>query len=213
MPKPPTDPTLYEDLKTVSISFLTKYGYLKLNQWRSGTITWSRNGNKTASISISVNTYIESPYLELDYKYNEAPINYKVQLVTTPSNLGKGIVWYFVCPQTGKLCRKLYLADTYFYHRSAFKGCMYEKQIQSKKNRYLDKTLGGYFQTDNIFEQLYKKHFKKQYAGKPTKNYLRLVNKRRFQEIHIKVIKIFVTSFLFLIKTITSIEKTRLVPI
>jgi hypothetical protein len=174
MPKPPTFPTLYDELKTVSISFLTKYGYLKPNQWRSGIITWSRNGNETGSISISVNTETESPYLELDYKHNEAPINYKVQLISAPSNLGKGVVWYFVCPNTGKRCRKLYLVETYFYHRSAFKNCMYEKQTQSKKSRYLDKTLGTYLRSEQILEQLDKKHFKKEYAGKPTKKYLML---------------------------------------
>ena len=134
----------------------------------------NRNGNKTGSISIRVNTQPESPYLELDYKCNETPINYRVQLVSSPSNLGKGVVWYFVCPHTGKRCRKLHLADTYFYRRSAFRGCMYEKQTQSKKYRYLDKTLGVYFQADQLFEELYKKHFKKQYAGKPTKKYLKL---------------------------------------
>lgn len=167
-------PTLYDYLKTINISFLKKHGYLKPNQWQSGTITWSSNGNKTGSISIQVNTQSEQPYIELDYKCNEAPIKYRVQLVSAPSNLGKGVVWYFVCPRTGKRCRKLYLADTYFYHRSAFRGCMYEKQTQSKKSRYLDKTLGVYFRTDQLFEQLYKKHFKKQYAGKPTKKYLKL---------------------------------------
>lgn len=174
MPKPHTFPTLFDEVKTVSISFLTKHRYLKPNQWQSGTITWSSNGNKTGSISIQVNTQSEQPYIELDYKCNEAPIKYRVQLVSAPSNLGKGVVWYFVCPRTGKRCRKLYLADTYFYHRSAFRGCMYEKQTQSKKSRYLDKTLGVYFRSDQLFEQLYKKHFKKQYAGKPTKKYLKL---------------------------------------
>ena len=174
MPKPHTFPTLYDELKTVSISFLTKHGYLKPNQWQSGTITWSRNGNKTGSISIRVSTLPGNPFLELDYLCNETPINYKVCLVSAPSNLGKGVVWYFICPHTGKRCRKLYLGDTYFYHRSAFRGCMYEKQTQSKKSRYLDKTVGVYFQSDQLFEQLYKKHFKKQYAGKPTKKYLKL---------------------------------------
>jgi hypothetical protein len=174
MPKPHTYPTLFDDVKTISISFLTKHGYLKPNQWRNGTITWSRNGNKTGSISIGIYTNPENSYLELDYKCNEAPINYRVQLISAPSNLGKGVVWYFVCPRTGKRCRKLYLADTYFYHRSAFRGCMYEKQTQSKKSRHLDKTLGLYFQVDKLFEQLYKKNFKKQYAGKPTKKYLKL---------------------------------------
>ena len=175
MPKPHTFPTLYDEVKTVSISFLTKHGYLKPNKLKAGSIHWSRNGENLGSISIKVCTYSESPYLEFDYKCNEAPINYRVQLISAPSNLGKGVVWYFVCPHTGKRCRKLYLADTYFYHRSAFNGCMYEKQTQSKKSRYLDKTLGEYFQTDQLFEQLYKKHFKKQYAGKPTKRYLRIM--------------------------------------
>jgi hypothetical protein len=174
MPKPHTFPTLYDDLKTVSISFLTKHGYLKPNKYQSGVITWSRGGENIGSISIRVNTQPENPYLEMDYKCNETPINYKVQLVSVLSNLGKGVVWYFVCPYTGKRCRKLYLAATYFYHRSAFIGCVYEKQTQSKKSRNLDKTLGVYFQTDQLFEQLYKKHFKKQYAGIPTKKYLKL---------------------------------------
>jgi hypothetical protein len=177
MPKPHTFPTLYDDLKTVSISFLTKHGYLKQKNWQRGSIRWSSNGKETGSISIQVNTHLENLYLELDYSYNEVPINYNVQLVSAPSNLGKGVVWFFVCPHTGKRCRKLYLADTYFYHRSAFRGCMYEKQIQSKKYRQLDKTLRDYFQTDHLYEQLYKKHFKKQYAGKPTQKYLKLTQK------------------------------------
>lgn len=174
MPRPHTLPTLFDDLKTVSISFLSKHGYLKPNNRQSGSITWSRDGNKTGSISINVNTQPESSYLELDYKCNEVPIKYRVQLVSTPSNLGKGVVWFFICPSTGKRCRKLYLKDAYFQHRSALKGCMYEKQTQSKKNRQFFKTMGIYFQTDQLFEQLYKKHFKKQYAGRATKKYLKL---------------------------------------
>jgi hypothetical protein len=181
MPKPQTFPTLFDEVKTVSISFLTKYNYLKPNQWQSGTITWSRNGNKTGSISIKVNTQCESPFIILDYKCNEVPINYKVRLVSTLSNLGKGIVWFFVCPSTGKRCRKLYLADTYFYHRSAFRGCMYKKQTQSKKSRYLDETLGVYFRTDQLFEQLNKKDFKKHYAGKPTRKYLKIL--KQFEKL------------------------------
>lgn len=182
MPKPYTFPTLYDDLKTVSVSFLARHGYLKPNQQQRGVLTWSRNGNTTGSISIFVNTQSESPYLELDYKCNEVPIKYCIKLITAPSNLGKGVVWYFVCPHTGKRCRKLYLAETYFYHRLAFNGLMYEKQTQSKKYRHLDKTMGLVFQTDRLFEQLYKKHFKKQYAGKPTKKYLKLTKQIRLAE-------------------------------
>lgn len=175
MPKPHTFPTLFDEVKTVSISFLGKHGYLKLNQWQSGTITWRRNGEKTGSISISVNIQPESPYLELDYKSNDTPINYKLRLVSIPSNIGKGVIWYFICPHTGKRCRKLYLIDGYFYHRSAFRGCMYEKQTYSHNNRWLGKQFDKLFGSEKAYEQIYSKHFKKQYNGKPTKRYLKLL--------------------------------------
>jgi hypothetical protein len=175
MPKFPTFPTLYDDCKTVNISFLNKQGYLKPCQIQSGTITWSRNGTKTGSISIRVNATGENPYLELDYKSNEVPINYRVQLVSIPSNIGKGVVWFFICPHTGKRCRKLHLVDKYFYHRSAFRGCLYEKQTESKKNRRLGKQFEKLFGVEKGHEQIYTKHFKKQYNGKPTKRYLKLL--------------------------------------
>jgi hypothetical protein len=171
MPKPHTFPTLYDEVKTVCISFLTKHGYLKPNQIKAGTVHWSRNGEEIGSISIEVCTYTENRYLEFDYKCNQQPIKYRVQLVTVPSNLGKGFVWYFVCPRTGKRCRKLYLADTYFFHRTAFKGCMYECQTQSKNARLVNNVLLSYLKADQYYSILYRKHFKKTYAGKPTKKY------------------------------------------
>jgi hypothetical protein len=175
MPKPHTFPTLYNEALQISISKLKEWEYLNPEQIKSGTITWSRNGNQTGSISIKVNTHSEQPYIELDYKYRDEPRNYKVSLVSKPSNLGKGLIWYFLCPQTNKRCRKLYSIGGYFLHREAFNGCMYEIQTQSKKYRQLDKTLGAYFKTDDLYSQLYQKHFKKTYAGKPTKKYLRIM--------------------------------------
>ena len=146
MAKVPTFPTLYNEALQISISKLKEWEYLNPEQIKSGTLTWSRNGNKTGSISIRVNTHSEQPYIELDYKYRDEPRNYKVRLVSMPSNLGKGLIWYFLCPQTNKRCRKLYSIGGYFLHREAFNGCMYETQTQSKKYRQLDKTFGVVFQ-------------------------------------------------------------------
>jgi hypothetical protein len=36
------------------------------------------------------------------------------------------------------------------------------------------KIYGAYFDLETQHEQLYKKHFKKSYAGKPTKKYLKI---------------------------------------
>lgn len=175
MPKPHTFPTLYNEALQIHISKLKGWGYLDPKQIKSGTVNWSRNGNPTGSISIQVNTHSEQPYIELDYKYRDEPRNYKVYLTSTPSNLNRGEIWYFICPQTKKRCRKLYSIGGYFLHREAFNGCMYETQTQSKKYRQLDKTLVAYFKSDNLYSELYKKNFKKTYAGKPTKKYLRIM--------------------------------------
>jgi len=175
MPAHRTFPTIFDEVKTVSISFLTKHGYLKPNKWQSGTVTWSRNGIETGSISIQVNTHPESQYLELDYICNDAPVNYRVPLVTTPSNLGRGVAWFFMCPHTGKRCRKLHQVDTYFYHRTAFSGCLYASQALDKKRRYLDDALASLFHPNQLIEQLHKKNFKMHYAGTLTKRYLRIL--------------------------------------
>lgn len=175
MPKPYTFPTLYNEALQISISKLKEREYLNPEQIKSGTITWSRNGSQTGSISIQVNTHSDQPYIELAYKYRDEPRKYKVYLTSTHSNLNKGEIWYFICPHTKKRCRKLYSIGGYFLHREAFNGCMYETQTQSKKYRQLNKTLGAYFKSDNLYSELYKKNFKKSYAGKPTKKYLRIM--------------------------------------
>ncbi len=176
MPKFPTFPTLYNEALQISISKLKEWGYLKPGQIMNGTLNWTwRNSGRKNSISIQVNTQSETPYILLDYKYGDEPRKYKVYFTSTPSNLNKGEIWYFLCPQTNNRCRKLYSISGYFLHREAFNGCMYESQIQSKKYRELDKTFGAYFKEDGLYSQLYKKHFKKFYAGKPTKKYLRIM--------------------------------------
>lgn len=175
MPKPCTLPTLLDEVKQISITKLKEWDYLKPEQIESGAIHWSRDGNSTGSISILVNTNSEQPFLELDYKANDIARKYKVSLVSVDSNLGKGKIWYFLCPNTRRKCRKLYLKGGYFLHREAFRGCMYESQVQSKKDRDMLKVFGSYFKLDNLYNQLYKKNFKKTYAGKPTKRYLKLM--------------------------------------
>ena len=177
MPKPYTFPTLFDETLQISVSKLKGWGYLVPGQIKSGTLNWSRHGENTGSISITANTQNIHPYIELNYKYKDEPRKYKVYLTSTRSNLDLGEIWYFVCPQTKKRCRKLYSIGGYFLHREAFNGCMYETQTQSKKYRELEKTFGAFLRTDMISDELYKKHFKRTYAGKPTKRYLRIMRK------------------------------------
>ena len=62
-----------------------------------------------------------------------------------------------------------------YYESEAFKNCIYQSQIESKRYRKIDKTLGAYFKTEELYREMHKKHFKKTCAGIPTKRYLRIL--------------------------------------
>ena len=175
MPKNYTFPTLYDEVIQLNMTKLKEWKYLKPNQIKSGVISWSRNEHKRGAITVTVNTKAEQPYIELDYNYKDEPKNYRINLVCVPSNLGNGLVWYFLCPRTNKRCRKMYSINGYFAHREAFTGCMYEIQTYSKRNREINKILSTHFKLDKLYTELNKKNLKKMYAGKPTKRYLRIM--------------------------------------
>lgn len=168
-------PIIYDGLRTITISFLKTHKYLEPGSFKGGSINWSQNGLPTGNIDIIVSTVEESSYMELIYMADGTPINYRVKLVSVPSNLGFGLIRYFLCPVTGKRCRKLYLIGNYFSHRSACDG-LYEKQTKSKSGRELYKFF-SFLDTDQHYEKLHRKHLKKTYAGKPTRKYIQISNK------------------------------------
>jgi hypothetical protein len=179
MAKFPTYPTLFDDVLQIFISKLKEWKYSEPDQIKSGAIRWSVGERETAKISIwtNMNTGLDAGFIELDYRYNGEPVKYRIRLVSLPSNIGKGKVWYFECPQTKKRCRKLYLVGRYFLHREAFKGCMYEIQTKSKETRAQNRLIEMIFRREKLYEQLCGKHFTRSYNGKPTKKYVRLMKK------------------------------------
>jgi len=181
MPRYSNFPTTIEDVKTISLTKLKEWNYLKTGT-RSGVISWSRNGivHSTINIEVSINDY--NSYVLLSYKYNNESFNLKVRLISMPSNLGKGEIIYFICPITNKYCRKLYFNNSYFAHRVAFTGLMYQNQIESKKSRQLHKIFDRFYLSDEVYEERFKKYFKTHYNGKPTKRYLKLESKIRTAE-------------------------------
>lgn len=187
MPKNATYPTLLDNVIKLDISILKKQHQLNFNDkiYKEGKVYWESRGKKTAEIMFRVNTTVEQPYIELSYRSGEKHQNYKVDLVTVPSNLGKGKVWYFRCPHTFKRCRKLYLIGGEFLHREAFKGCMYICQTESKRFRLYNNTIGAIFKARKLYDRLSKKYAKDFYNGKPTKRYLKTMLKIR--ELEAKV--------------------------
>jgi hypothetical protein len=183
MPRYSNFPTLIDELRSFTISDLKKLGYFKKDTFISGTMNWINRYNEvTSSISIGVNNSEFNSYLELDYKCNGEQMNYRVNIVMIPSNLGKGNVKYFICPFTNKRCSKLHLINGKFMHRSALYNPLYSKQVESKRWREMTKMFGAPFELESLYEELYSKGFTRYYDGKPTKRYQKLLNRIRIAE-------------------------------
>jgi len=174
----------YDHCKTLSISDLRRLGYHDFYENKTSTISWTLNGEKVASISIGVRLASDGPYLQLSYKFNDLPINYTVKLVYAPTNLGKGTIWYFLCPHTGKRCTKLYAVGEYFLHREAYKGKggLYYIQTLSHKQREWQRLRDLAFGDDVEKPIFSEKYFKSSYAGKPTKRLMRNLERLRKRE-------------------------------
>ena len=177
--------TCYDDLLKIRLSKLRKWGYLKNDCSKSGTLTWSRFGEPFASIGITVYVYGDESRITLSYNHNDQPQKYDISLVSLPSNLGKGEVWYFLCPYTKKRCRVLYLIGGHFLHREASGSCMYESQTRSPFSRAMDKIIDPPYGKQKIHDELDQPYFKTHYAGRPTKRYLWLLQRAGYINRHL----------------------------
>jgi hypothetical protein len=169
---------LYDHCLHLSISFLKKYQYLIPGQSKRGTVSWTRGEGENKEITAQIGILVhlgKEPYLELYYKQNGKPISYRVRLFSVTSNIGKGVVWFFVCPLTGNHCRKLYCVDDRFLHREAYQGCMYEKQTYSKRWRREKRIFDSMFTREDILSEIDKPYFRTEYSGKPTKRFQRMI--------------------------------------
>ena len=161
-----TCPYILDELKTVSITDLKRWGYLQPG-YRSGSLSWSFRGTPTGTAGITGCILPGNNYIELAYTCNhEQEYRYRVQLVATKTNLGIGQRWYFICPRTWKRCTNLHLGNGYFQHRSGIPGAMYDSQTKSGFYRRLAK-----FHRDH--DRQFTPYMKTHYRGKPTKRYLR----------------------------------------
>lgn len=128
------------------------------------------------SVSVAVDVAYRHT-IELSYKSGGKDYRQTFRLVSKPSNLNKGRYWLIQSPESGKLGRKIYLTGTGFQIRSDAYGCMYSSQTESKSYRNFTSLFGGAFESNDIILELGRKGFKKRYAGKPTKRYLKLMGR------------------------------------
>lgn len=165
-----TGATTTAECTRIELSALIRWGYFKKGCIVSGNIKWT-NGN---AISISVDYTEQNPVMTVIYTVTDHstgqkyPYNYDIDLVKRPSNLGKGEVLFFVCPDSGRRCRILYRA--YGYHkwkcREAYQNRIYYPlQVCSKRGKYNDR----YWQLEHKLDEYRKGRKSYTYNGKETK--------------------------------------------
>jgi hypothetical protein len=172
--------TVYESLR-IELSFLLKNSFIKKGCTVSSPLTWTNQHSKESGSIFFKSSYLgtsQDNYIELIYtltrngeKLNK---NYKVYLHEQPSNLSKGSVLYFLCPQSGRKCRILYSAygSDFFKAREAYSNRLYyDCQMASKLCKYND----NYWRIDKLLEKLKKQscYGRRSYAGLLTKKAVR----------------------------------------
>jgi len=170
MAKTPTFPLIIDRCLTVSIADLKRWGCLKLEYLKSGSVYWGRGGERFASIGYQslVSVALGETFIQFNYAYDGQPVQYAVPLIPVPANIGKGLVWFFRCPFTGQRCKKLHLIQGRFIHRSAVRSAMYRQQTLTKRGRLVSRYLDLFEFKSSVLEEIEKPYFKETYRGKMT---------------------------------------------
>lgn len=175
-----------DHLKKISIYFLNQNKYFE-TAYHSGDISWSRNGEKTGSITVEYIVDYNEYYLRFIYTQTDKDtgekkdFNYKVRLDATPCNYG-GLRYWFVCPLSanGIPCNKrvgvLYKNGDYFGCRHCY-NLTYRSKNENRRYRY--NPLFNVLNYSDRIEELEAKTNRRYYAGKLTKTYQKIVKLRK----------------------------------
>lgn len=149
--------TTTDSQHSVDIRWLRRQGYLRPGV--TGSLTWSRCGEKTGSIRYS----IEQGSITLYYNHREnggewQPIQEQILLDATPCHYGGSRQW-FLCPHCSRRVAVIYGAGKRFLCRHCY-GLAYTSQQESLQDRLMRRArkirarLGG---ESNLMEAFPKK--------------------------------------------------------
>jgi hypothetical protein len=192
MPKPYTAPLLINQEKTLTTGYLSKCGYFKTDYKTTGSTGWTSNRTKDLDIDIEVIMTKDYEHVILNYfDFNSNLVEQVINLESKPSNLGIGLIWFFVCPFTGATCRNLIFVNNRFMHRSNLINAMYGTQAESKYWRKMFQLQPNIPTTERILNEPNQKHYKKYYKGNLTKRYKKhLITLQKWNANRIERIKL-----------------------
>ncbi len=168
----------------IELSYLLKKGFISNGCIKQGTLTWT-NGSY---ISFTSELSAEGQYIRLTYSSKShtgelTSMDYTIQLTSVPSNLGRGKIWYFICPISGNRSRILYKAygSTHFKSRASYRNRIYyETQICNKLYYHSER----FHSIERELERLKPLVKKKCYQGKETRLNTRILLLEKQREFH-----------------------------
>lgn len=195
MPKPSKYPLIINNMKRLCVQTFVNGGCIKQGYVVQGISNWTTQGEVTSSISFKIDYTKQEPIIILDYSNEQKDYSISIQITSVKSNLGKGKIYYFICPETKKRCKYLTLFRCEFIHRTALPYAFYESQWYSKKIRFCDKVLKIQNKHYKALDLIDSKHFKREYNKRLTKTFLNALNDiKNGQKVeHIDVERIIVT--------------------
>lgn len=137
-------------------------------------ITYKSSWTSGASIQVTTIYNKVEKLIRLKYEYKNKLIEYDIKIAEVKSNLGKGVILYFICPETSKRCKILYCC----YDSEIFKSRGAYSQRIYYFNQFISKTFltpTRYDQVDKLINLMYDKRKTRLYKGKETKRHLRLL--------------------------------------
>ncbi len=163
---------------TIDMRFMLKYKYIVRVAETKGLLEWTK-GQK---IGFRCKMTKQEKFLQLYYSITDSKgertdYDYKIYIDEVESNLGKGTILYFLCPESGKRSKKLISAygEPKFINREYYEikyglriyyGCQQTSKNDYHNTRYFDLKR----KVDRLETELNAKHRNTHYRGKPTKD-------------------------------------------
>jgi len=176
MSKPSQSIAIAESSLRIEVRDIIKRSYINELKKYKGILSWKNaKGEITNRIRFEVNLSSEENYVCLNYIAKSNPdnnrknIEQKIYFKKVKSNLGKGDIYYFLCPKTKYRCRILYLTYGSYYFQSRFaytKRIYYRCQIYSKNLYATDR----YFKLTEKHKKMLSSSYRKSYIGKKTRS-------------------------------------------
>ena len=171
----------------IELSNLLKTGAIKKHCLCYRQMSWTNGSSIQIETSYKTDKgdYIRLIYRNTDHEGNKTDKDYKIYFMVVPSNLGKGEVLYFICPETHNRCRVLYCCygSDIWKSRLAYRHRIYYNcQVSSKRSYWNSR----YWDYENKIEKLEAENVKRRkqysYKGKPTKFALKMEKLNMFRD-------------------------------